>query len=598
MRRVVVLGMCLTWCASLWAAPEGAKKKGHAPSAPVGKKIEGPAGSVPKDGDCPEEHHLARKGSVLRMGPGPNFAVFKVIAEERCYPRIRESGDAGWILMETEQGKGGWFKLDSRLLETGNPPPIPEGDPLFEALVVEASVAQSEPSLLAPISGLTVKGDVLQVYEFSEDGLFLLARRDGVPLGWVLKLTTQHSLDLEERVGGSRPWAPPPPPPERIPEGSPDALGLKVELPDAVPAPVDPNAPPADPNAPPAAIPDEKNPKESLTAAAPPPPKEHKKSIKDILGIRNGRPIGRGLTIGAGLGGTYFYQRFVSNGFNDPVANYRLDVVMASLALDFEYQAPFGLVVGGRYGGHGYAYTDWVPPGMERLPAPFGYAGRESPNLVCNYAQTGILAEICPWPSTVQSLHLYGGWRVYGSPDLDLSVRLGAVTDFVLFGKPGNAEPTADLLYAGLRPSARLVWRPWAGKFGALNTDVGMGAGFVVPMVLRPPNNQVGAIPRAVDIFESTYRLQLVDGENKMVRTGYSRPPNFIGLDTRAGYLVEFPFVQLEVGLNAVFRYYGVFYTQREGFSKRNRCCETGYYDRATNIDLMVGPYLMTRLAL
>jgi hypothetical protein len=205
---------------------------------------------------------------------------------------------------------------------------------------------------------------------------------------------------------------------------------------------------------------------------------------------------------------------------------------------------------------------------------------------------------VCPLPSLVHNTQLYAGWRVYGSPEMDVSIRMNYASEFVLFGKPSNREAFSDLWYHSLRPSARAVWRPMKGRFGALSSDVGMGAGFVVPLVLRPRQCTGICPPLPRDVLEQTYTLQTKNGNTSMVRSGYARPPNFVGLDLRSGYLFEVPYFQVEMGGMFQFHYYGVFYTAAEGFAKRNRCCDRGYYDRATNVDVFVGPYLMTRLAL
>jgi hypothetical protein len=146
-----------------------------------------------------------------------------------------------------------------------------------------------------------------------------------------------------------------------------------------------------------------------------------------------------------------------------------------------------------------------------------------------------------------------------------------------------------------------LVYRPWNGRFGALKADVGLGAGLVIPMMLRPPaacspSNPGACAPQPQLLMESTYR-QNGDG-GAMRRVGYARPPLTAGGDVRVGYLFEISYVQVEAALQGMVRYSAIFYTAREGFGKRNRCCDRGYYDRATNLDVYVGPVLTARLSL
>ncbi|MBI5497198.1 MAG: hypothetical protein HY904_19450 [Deltaproteobacteria bacterium] len=556
------------------AAParEKPREKTTAPAAPTGQKREGPSGQAPRDGACADTQVLARRGAVLRLGPAEAFGVHRVVRTDRCLPRVRTAEGSGWILVETEQGKAGWLDPRARPLALGDPPAIPAGPTRYSVTSPGGALAHAEPSLLAAITDDVMAGDTLEVKAVSEDGLFLLCTRDGEPLGWVLKLVVRDPADAEPRPGGSRPWAPPPAAPEFIPEGSPD---FATHAPPEVAVPPPPRAP----EAPAPAI--------TPPAGRPPP--------RRIPGILDGRPIGRGLVLGVGANSWYFLQRFQSNAFNDPLGNYRLDVVTAALSLDAEYHAPFGLIVGGRLNGHLFSYTDYVPPALARLPEPIGNPslnGRTRPDLGCPFRLPGVLREICPIPSTWQTVHLYAGWRLYSAEDLDLSLRVGYTGELLVFGKPTTREPFADLWYHGIRPTVRLVWRPWQGRFGALATDAALGAGFVVPMVLR--RNRSTPVPQPQDILEQTYTLQ----DGKMVRSGYARPPNYIGMELRPAYLFELPFFQVELGVQLAVHYYAVFYTAREGFARRNRCCDRGYYDRASNLDVLFGPSVTTRLAL
>jgi hypothetical protein len=202
------------------------------------------------------------------------------------------------------------------------------------------------------------------------------------------------------------------------------------------------------------------------------------------------------------------------------------------------------------------------------------------------------------------AVHAYAGWRLYHAKDMDLDLALGYASEFVLFGKPPSREPFSDLWYHAVRPAARLFYRPSEGRFGALSSEVALGVGFVVPMVLRPgqacsSTNPSGCLLRPDQLFEQTYTLKVnSDGTAEMLRRGYARPPPVLSLDLKVGYVYEFSFFQVECGLQSLLRYSAVFYTAREGFAKRNRCCNQGYYDRATNLDLFLGPYVMGRASL
>ncbi|MEW5852943.1 MAG: hypothetical protein AB2A00_29440, partial [Myxococcota bacterium] len=331
-------------------------------------------------------------------------------------------------------------------------------------------------------------------------------------------------------------------------------------------------------------------------------PEEKKTGIAAILD----RPMGRGLHVGVGVVGGYFYERFNSNAFNDPIGNYRLDAGTAGLALDFAYRSPFGLVLGGRVQGVGFGISDSLTgplqiwEGLDATRRGIANGGAPAGGPPSPEAPEGVFnGELLPLPGTVMMANLWAGWRVYGASDMDLDLFLGYATEFVGFGKvdrprgaKDDVEAFSDLWYHSMRPGVRLLYRPLGGKFGAIATEAAIGAGFVFPMVLKPrstcsPNRLDRCLP-----FEQTY-VEVVDqetGKSRMVRRGFARPPAFTGFDMRAGYLFEAMFVQFELGLHAWLRYSAVFYTAQEGMAKRNR-----FYDRASNIDLLVGPYLTLR---
>lgn len=592
------------------------------PQAPEAQKQEGLSGQTAGEGlTCPEGQVPVRKGVVLRAGPAINFGLVEVSSEDHCFPRIRDGGtDGSWIMVEIAQGQAGWFQHTTPPLASADPPPLPRAPPAFEVTLTEDVIFHLEPSLLSAITGQGFRDEVLQVHAVSEDGLLFLVGRDGASAGWVLKTMTRDTLDLEGAPGGGKPWAPAPKPLTRLPAGSPDAIFREPAngvAPAPTPAPAAaavgpdgkplPNqgaqAAPAAPAAP--EVPEDEDPNESLYARGEvPQPKPL--DWKALIGIRplNNRPMGRGLSVGVGLAPVFFLQRFQSNAFNDPLGNYRVDSGTLGLALDVEYHAGLGLMLGMRLQAHGFAYTDYIPPQLRNAPEPIGNPNRPADLQLpgCPYpAPAGVARAICPIPSTIQMAQFYGGWRLYGSDSLDVGLRLAYVSDLLLFGKPSTREPFSDLWYHGVRPSASLLFRPFGGKFGAAKGEMGMGAGVVVPMVLRPSNacaggNAAACVPQPRNTLESTYTYN--EDTQRMRRSGYARPPFYAGLDLRAGYLFEVPFVQMEAAMQCMARYYAVFYTAQEGFSKRNRCCDRGYYDRATNLDFYAGPVLMGRFSL
>lgn len=568
------------------------------PQAPQGNVRKGPSGSVPAEGDgCPKGQLRVPAGVVLRKGPGVNFGVTVLAEQERCLPRIRQAVDGTWVMVELAQGKSGWFQAGSAVLATGQAAPLPPGNVLFEVQLTDDVVFQQAPSLLAPVTAQGRRSHTVQVHNVSADGLFYLCADNGKPLGWVLKTMTRNTTDASTLPGGGKPWAPPPQPLERLPAGSPDVL---FNAPPPLPSPASQPALETAATAPsePAAA----SSQPQVAAPTPPPSGLDYRKLSGIA-LLAPRPVGRGLTLGVGLAPTYFYQRFQSNAFNDPLGNYRLDNAMAGLLLDAEYHAGLGLVVGARLQSHLYAYTDFVPPPLRQLPEPIGNpkAAEETVTPRCPYPlPAGPLRSFCPLPATVQMLQLYGGWRIHSSDSMDVALRMAYSSELLLFGKPGSREPFADLWYHGLKPSVKVVFRPWAGRFGAFATEMAMGVGVVIPMILRARPSCTaltpgGCVLQPRDILESTYRLD--EDTGIMKRTGYARPPFHSGVDLRGGYLFEMPFFQLDVGVQAMVRYYAVFYTSAEGFSKRNRCCDRGYYDRASNLDVYIGPSLMGRAA-
>jgi len=559
------------------------------PSMPAPVVPQGPSGSDPVDGKCPENQVLARRGAVLRDGPGVSFGVDTVVETERCLPQVNLSFDRSWLLLETEMGKGGWLDTKASVLEFGNAPVLSQAEPLYSVVLVDNALGQSQPSMLAPVVVALKKTDTLTVHALSDDGLFLQTAKDGAPVGWVMKALTRRTDDVSTTAAGASGWAPAPKP-DAIPPGSPDALSPlpaepAINLTTDKPSNLDVVGATEDSVA-----------AGKVTNTAP-------KGIKERLGILGARPMGRGLTVGLGVSAGYFYERFQSNAFNDPLGNYRLDVTQVGPVLDFAYRAPFGLVVGARYQLLGFSYSDFTPAFVKNLPAFLRPPGTNTAatDLRCPIPVSGQLKALCPIPSALQSLTVYGGWRVYGAEDMDLDLTLAYGSELLLYGKPTNREPFSDLWYHGLRPTARMLYRPWAGKFGAVATEMGMGVGIVIPMVLRPrptcdSSNPASCVLRPEDIFEGTYVFNPTNGQ--MIRRGFARPPPFTGFNVKMGYVFEVPFAQVEMGLEAFMRYSAIFFTTREGFGKRNRCCDSGYYDRASTIDFYLGPTVTGRAAL
>jgi hypothetical protein len=426
-------------------APEDVPK----PQAPEATRQEGLSGQAQGDAVCAEGLQRVEQGVVLRLGPAVNFGVAQVTPETRCFPRMKSTADGVWTLVEISQGQAGWLEASARPLGTAPPPPLPPGPPQFEVLLVADVVFHAAPSLLAPVTGRGAPDELLQVHAVSEDGLLYLTARDGVAAGWVLKTMTRNTLDLEGAAGGSRVWAPPPSPLEALPQGSPDALFA---------------APQVEASSQPQQV-EAEDPAENLYARGElPPPAALDRGA--LLGFRplGKRPVGRGITAGAGLAPAYALERFQSNARDDPLGNYRLDSATAGLAADVEYHAGFGLVLGARLQGHLFAYTDYVPAVLRPLPEPLG-----NPRASANQATTGcpygtppgLLAEVCPLPATMQAAQVYAGWRIHGSDTMDVVMKVAYGTEALWFGKPSTREPFSDLWYHGVRPA----W-PWCTARG------------------------------------------------------------------------------------------------------------------------------------
>ncbi|MEW5855461.1 MAG: hypothetical protein AB2A00_42200, partial [Myxococcota bacterium] len=206
------------------AEPAPAKKKTGAPTAPPPRKQEGPSGVKPKDGTCPPNLVLTPRGTLMRAGMGLNFAVFHLMQEDRCLPRILQSADGNWTMLEFEQGRAGWVQAGGEPLSFGEAPPLPEGNPQFEVLLTETTLGHVEPSLISPVVGVVKEGVKLQVHVVSGDGLMYLVSSEGVSQGWVLKGMVRREGETEARAAGSGAWAPPPLPADQLPKGSVDAM--------------------------------------------------------------------------------------------------------------------------------------------------------------------------------------------------------------------------------------------------------------------------------------------------------------------------------------------------------------------------------------
>lgn len=573
-------------------APPPVEVEPSKPTMPPPQVQQGPSGTEPVDGKCPENLVLVRRGAVLRDGPGTSFGVGTIIEVDRCLPQVNVSFDRSWRLLETELGKGGWLDEKAPILEFGNAPVLAQAEPIFSVTLLENALGQSQPNLLAPVVIALKKGDVVTVHALSDDGLFLQAAKDGAPVGWVLKAVTRRTDDPSQTPAGTWGWAPAPTT-ETVPPGSPDALNpLPAE---GTPVVITENEQASGLDV--VGATEDQIAEGSLRTTQP-------KNLRERLGILGARPVGRGLTLGVGLGAGYFYERFQSNAINDPIGNYRVDAAMAGPILDVAYRAPFGLVLGMRYQFHAFSYSDFTPAAFKNLPGPLrppGTNNTKANDLRCPLpVGEGPIQQLCPIPSLLQSFSIYGGWRVYGAEDMDLDLMLAYGTELLLYGKPTSREPFSDLWYHGLRPTARILYRPFSGKFGALATELGMGVGLVIPMVLRPRASCDGSpgncILRPQDVFEATYVFNPSSGQ--YLRKGYARPPPFTGFNMKGGYLFEVPFAQVELGMEVFMRYSAVFFTQQEGFGKRNRCCQSGFYDRASQIDLYVGPSITARAAL
>ncbi len=474
------------------------------------------------EGGCKKEERFIEDGTPVLSGPGLGFPITDVITKGRCARVLRQTDDASFALILVEADKIGWIAtglVDASLSERDDlvvPEPLVPGA-LKDVKSTDDAVLRVEPRFDAPAVAAVKAGAALVVVGTSPDGQWLFTSA-GADKGWVPKYQTVAVMAVAGAAptAGTGAWAP-----------------LKPEL--------APGAPPVEPPLDPQAA------KKAAADAA-------KLAALEVVAVPAAPEpplLGRRQSITGALRASFWQEQYASDAQDDLYARYAVASFGGGASLAYSFRGDLPLVVDTslRIDQLGFEFT--------------------LPDATKAYV-----------PATSIALAALGGWRLFGSTDVDVDAAVGYGLDVFFLGDLTAAGVVLPVFATGvhhaLRPKLSAKARLNQGRWGMVVVEGALPVGAY--HLLPDPSDRYLTQPDPKDITQNEPRPGVEFGEPITDPTQQTTTYAHFGLgaDGRIAYVAAITeSLLLDVGLSA-----GARQAMIAGPGKR-----TASYAQATTVD-------------